>query len=312
MTDHHRLGTRLQTLAAQQPTALEERIRRVRQRMSRCDLCPRACGVDRNAGELGFCRTGACARVATWHLHQGEEAPLVGSQGSGTIFFASCNLNCVFCQNLPISRDCPSAIEVGPAQLADIMLELQEAGAANINLVTPSHVVGPVLESLPLALDQGLRIPLVYNTGSYDAVSTLELLDGVMDLYLPDTKVWDPDLAATLLGARDYPEAARAALLEMHRQVGPLRTDRNGSARAGLIIRHLVLSGRMSGHAQWIQFIADYLGTDAYLNIMGQYRPCGPARRLPGLDRVLEPEEYLEALAQALLAGFTRLDRLPS
>ncbi len=274
-----------------------------------CELCARRCRVDRTAGELGFCRTGRAAPVASSMLHFGEEEPLVGGRGSGAVFFAGCNLHCCFCQNCDISRDPAGFPDPDAADLARVMLELQAQGAANINLVSPSHVVAQILEALPLAASQGLTLPLVYNTGGYDSEEALRLLDGVVDIYMPDVKFGDPTATARYLAARDYPEVARRAVLEMHRQVGDLQVDGQGLARRGLLVRHLVMPGGLAGTGDWMRFLARDVSADTYVNIMDQYRPCAEAGDFPELDRPISSQEYREAVAMARAAGITRFDR---
>ncbi|MCF8062001.1 MAG: radical SAM protein, partial [Deltaproteobacteria bacterium] len=247
-------------------------------RMAHCKLCPRACGVDRLNGELGFCRTGRQARVASYSAHFGEESPLVGTHGSGTIFMSSCNLLCCFCQNREISHG-NEGEDAEPDQVARVMLLLEQQGCHNINVVTPSHVVPQVLEALVVAAGRGLSIPLVYNSSGYDEVETLRLLDGVADIYMPDFKFWDGIWADRYCGAPDYPEKARAALREMHRQVGDLELDRSGIAGRGLLVRHLVMPGGIAGTRQVAEFIAKEISADTYVNVMDQYRPCGDAGR---------------------------------
>jgi putative pyruvate formate lyase activating enzyme len=276
-------------------------------RLVTCDMCPRRCGVNRLAGELGVCRTGAQAVVASYGPHFGEEEPLVGRMGSGTIFFSNCNLGCVFCQNYEISH-LGAGEAVTAAELAAMMLALQDQGCANINLVTPSHVVAQILAALEIAVEGGLKLPLVYNSSGYDAVETLALLDGVVDIYMPDFKFWDSASARRLAKAPDYPQQARAALLEMHRQVGDLQLDRRGLARRGLLVRHLVMPGGTAESEAILQFIADELSPATYVNIMEQYHPCGQAGKYPPLDRPLEPGEYERVLDAARRAGLRRLD----
>ncbi|NCC24619.1 MAG: radical SAM protein [Deltaproteobacteria bacterium] len=289
---------------------LERRARESVARLEDCRLCPRSCGVDRLAEEEGFCRTGRLSRVASYDLHFGEEAPLVGRSGSGTVFFMQCNLACEFCQNWDISHGHECGVrgaEVDAKGLARIMLDLQNRGAVNINLVTPSHVVPQILEALILAAEGGLRLPLVYNSGGYDLPETLELLRDVVDIYLPDVKIWDPDLAGAWLEARDYPERARAAVATMHRQVGNLRIDEKKVARQGVLVRHLVLPEDAAGTGEWMKFLAD-LSHDMYVNVMGQYRPCGRAGSYPALSRAVWPEEVEAARVMARQAGLSRLD----
>lgn len=276
-------------------------------RLAECACCPRDCRANRLEDETGVCRTGRKAKVASFNLHFGEEAPLVGSGGSGTIFFANCNLLCAFCQNFDISHHDLGASETAPNQLAWIMLELQGAGAHNINLVTPSHVVPQVLEALVQAADAGLRLPLVYNTSAYDSLDTLALLDGVVDIYMPDAKFWDPEPARRYCSAADYPERARQAIAEMRRQVGDLVLDERGVAMRGLLARHLVMPEGAAGTPEWMRFLAG-LSPETYVNVMDQYRPCGLARNFPELSRAITATEYQEALAAAHAAGLRRLD----
>ena len=275
--------------------------------MSCCTLCPRECRVNRNEGETGFCRTGKLALVSSYNAHFGEEAPLVGQNGSGTIFFTHCNLRCNFCQNFEISH-LGQGVEVTGRQLADIMLHLQEEGCHNINFVTPSHVVPQILAATLLAARDGLSIPLVYNTGGYDKVETLALLDGVIDIYMPDFKFWDNAVAEKTCQAPDYREVACVALREMYRQVGDLEMDENNLARRGLLVRHLVLPGGLAGTREVMRFIAQEISKRTYVNIMPQYRPCGLADQVPELARSLSPETYRAAVQAAIEEGITRLD----
>jgi len=276
-------------------------------RLAACDLCPRGCGVDRAAGKHGFCRTGRLAQVASYDLHFGEEAPLVGERGSGTIFFAQCNLNCVFCQNWEISQGGEAFAEATPEALARIMCELQAQGALNVNLVSPSHVAAQILEALPLACDMGLDLPLVWNSSGYDSLETLRLLDGVVDIYMPDAKFWTSGPAARFCRAPDYPDVARAALREMHRQAGDLVLDREGVALHGLLVRHLVMPGGLAGSEGWLDFLAREIGPDSYVNVMDQYRPCGQAHAYPELCGRPSPAET-EAARRAARGLGLRLD----
>lgn len=271
-----------------------------------CRLCPRACGVDRLQGETGVCGTGRKATIASFNPHFGEESPLVGEHGSGTIFFAGCNLGCRFCQNDDISTDPAAGLEAAPDELAGVMLQLQRQGCHNINFVTPSHVVPQILEALPIAIDHGLSVPLVYNTSSYDSLDKLRLLDGVVDIYMPDVKIWDPELAKQFLKAEDYPERAREAVTEMHRQVGDLVIE-EGRAVRGLLVRHLVMPDGVAGTEQWMTFLAE-LSTDTYLNLMDQYRPCHEAHALPPIDRAITRAEFRQAEDSAKENGLHRLD----
>lgn len=275
--------------------------------MLSCEICPHQCHVDRRHGELGICRTGDKPVVASFGPHFGEEDPLVGQHGSGTIFFSHCNLFCIFCQNWEISHG-GEGEEIEIADLAAIMLRLQAQGCHNINFVTPSHQVPMILAALPAAIAGGLRVPLVYNTGGYDAVPTLQLLEGIIDIYMPDFKFWDPKVAAQLCNAADYPEVARQALKEMHRQVGDLVMDDAGVAQRGLLVRHLVLPDGLAGTGEIMQFLAKEISPRTYVNVMGQYRPCGQASQHPSLARFLTGEEHRQAQELARQAGLTRLD----
>jgi putative pyruvate formate lyase activating enzyme len=276
--------------------------------LSQCELCPHRCLVNRHEGGLGICRTGDKPVVSSYSPHFGEEDPLVGRKGSGTIFFTHCNLFCIFCQNWEISHG-GEGEEITASDLASIMLFLQRKGCHNINFVTPSHQVAQILEALPLAIDGGLNVPLVYNTGGYDAVETLRLLDGVIDIYMPDFKFWDPAVAAQLCAGADYLEVARLAFKEMHRQVGDLVTDAAGVARRGLLVRHLVLPDNLAGTKEVMEFLARELSPNTYVNVMGQYRPCGEAHKHPSLTRFPTGLELAEAERLAREAGLTRLDR---
>ncbi len=287
---------------------LAARAEAARKLLAACTLCPRRCTVDRLGGERGVCRTGRRAVVASYDAHFGEEAPLVGRHGSGTIFFTHCSLGCIFCQNYDISHE-GAGRPVTDRQLAEMMLALQHAGCHNINFVTPSHVVPQILSALEIAAGGGLRVPLVYNTSGYDRVRTLRLLDGVIDIYMPDFKFWDPEIAEQLAGAADYPACARRAVGEMHRQVGDLVIDRDGIARRGLLIRHLVMPQGLAGTEQVMAFIANEISADTYVNVMGQYRPCGRAAEINALAKPLNSLEFQEAVRQAEKAGLHRLDR---
>jgi putative pyruvate formate lyase activating enzyme len=276
--------------------------------LSQCNLCPRNCLVDRHHGERGLCRTGDLPVVSSYSPHFGEEDPLVGSRGSGTIFFTHCNLYCIFCQNYEISHG-GEGEEVSLEDLAAMMLLLQKRGCHNLNFVTPSHQVYQILAALPLAIKGGLQVPLVYNTGGYDALETLRLLDGVVDIYMPDFKFWDPAVARDLTQAEDYPEVARQALKEMHRQVGDLELDDTGVARRGLLVRHLVLPDGLAGTREIMEFLAREISPRTYVNVMGQYRPCGRAGEHPSLRKFLTGLEHEQAQQMAREAGLTRLDR---
>ncbi len=276
--------------------------------LEHCTLCARACGVNRLAGETGVCRTGRYARLSSYGPHLGEEDPLRGRRGSGTIFFTRCNLHCLFCQNYDISQ-ADRGEPVSAHELAGVMLELQGLGCHNINLVSPSHVVAQILEALVLAAANGLRLPLVYNTGGYDSLTALRLLDGVIDIYMPDMKYADEGNARAYSDAPDYPAVNRAAVREMHRQVGDLQLDEEGIARRGLLVRHLVLPNDLAGTQEIVRFLAEEISANTYLNLMDQYRPEYQAWHFPELRRGITAEEYHSALEAARRAGLRRLDR---
>jgi len=275
--------------------------------LENCRLCPRECEVNRLEDEKGTCRTGRLAVVSSFNPHFGEETPLVGNHGSGTIFMTNCNLLCVFCQNWEISH-LAEGREVSSKKMADMMLSLQRQGCHNINFVTPTHVVPQVLDALPYAIEGGLNVPMVYNTGGYDKVESLKLLDGIFDIYMPDFKFWDPEMAKQYLKAPDYPERAREALKEMHHQVGDLELDENGVALRGIILRHLIMPGGLAGTRELMRFVAKEISPNTYVNIMDQYRPCGNAYKYPPIDRSITHDEYEEALKAAEEEGITRLD----
>jgi putative pyruvate formate lyase activating enzyme len=285
---------------------LSVRVKKLFEMMESCCLCPRQCGVNRLEGETGFCGTGRWAKVASYSAHFGEEDPLVGRHGSGTIFLSSCNLLCSFCQNYDISHRA-KGVEVGPEQMAAMMLHLAESDCHNINFVTPSHVVPQIVEALILAVDQGLKVPLVYNSSGYDAKETLALLDGIFDIFMPDFKFWDEKWAGRFCKAPDYREVAIEALREMHRQVGDLCID-DGIARRGLLVRHLVMPNNVAGSGKIMDFIAKEISGTTYTNVMDQYRPCGSADKDEFIDRCLTAEEYRAAVEAARESGLTRLD----
>ncbi|BAM01424.1 radical SAM protein [Caldilinea aerophila] len=278
--------------------------------LAHCRVCPRDCEVDRLADKTGVCRTGRYARVSSYFPHFGEEDCLRGWRGSGTIFFTWCNLRCVFCQNFDISQE-GMGVETPPEQLAAMMLDLQAQGVHNINLVTPEHVVPQVLEALVIAVEEGLRLPIVYNTSAYDSMESLRLLDGIVDIYMPDFKFWSPHLAQRYVKAKDYPEVARRVILEMHRQVGDLVIDEDGLARRGLLLRHLVMPGFLEETKAILRFVAEEISRNTYVNLMDQYYPAGrvDAQHYPELNRRLTRSEYAEAVAYAQELGLTRLDR---
>ncbi len=289
------------------PKVLDERAEEAREHLARCDLCGWECGVDRLEGKLGVCKTGETAFISSFGPHHGEEAPLRGWGGSGTIFFAGCNLRCQYCQNYEISQ-LYQGYAVTPDQLAGIMLQLQAMGCHNINLVSPSHVVVPILQSLAIARRKGLNLPIVYNTGGYDSLATLRLLDGIIDIYMPDMKYSNATLARKYSRIPHYPDINQTAVKEMHRQVGDLVLDRRGIAQRGLLIRHLVLPNEIAGSEKILQFIAQEISTNTYLNIMDQYRPLYHARQYPELSRRITSQEYQKVIAIAKSLGLTRLD----
>ncbi len=286
---------------------LKEKIRLAEEILKSCALCPRRCRVDRTSGEYGFCKTGDKPFVSSWNPHFGEERPLVGYHGSGTIFFTHCNLGCLFCQNWTISH-IGEGSEISFDALADIMLTLQNYGCHNINFVTPTHQVPMILRSLEIAIDKGLKAPLVYNCGGYEALETLKILDGVIDIYMPDFKYADPEPAKKYSKAEDYPSVAKAAIKEMHRQVGDLVMDHNGIARRGLIVRHLVLPEGMAGTEEAVKFLVEEISPNTYTNIMVQYYPSYKAQEHPPLDRRITDQAYRKAVKAAREAGLKRLD----
>jgi putative pyruvate formate lyase activating enzyme len=284
---------------------LRERAEIALSHLESCDLCPRACGADRLTGELGYCRSGWLARVSSFTPHFGEEPPLVGVHGSGTIFMTGCNLACVYCQNYEISQ-LGEGREVLPTKLAEMMICLQEAGCHNINFVTPTHVIPQILEALVEAREMGLSVPLVYNSGGYDSVETLRLLDGIFDIFMPDAKYGTEAAAKKYSDAPDYTMVMKAAILEMHRQVGPLEIDDDGVAVRGLLVRHLVLPEGLAGTSEVVRFLAEEVSPETYLNVMAQYRPCYKARSYPELSRPITLREYAEAVGLARAAGLDR------
>jgi len=288
---------------------LKERIEAAKTLLQSCQVCPNCCGVDRLQDEAGRCRTPRQAMVSSYGPHFGEEAPLVGKHGSGTIFFTNCNLSCVFCQNYSISQLGEGEV-VSKEELAHMMLHLQAQGCHNINLVSPTHVVPQILEALEIAVERGLGLPLVYNTGGYDSVETLRLLDGIVDIYMPDMKYSDEDLAKELSRIKDYPQLNRAAVKEMYRQVGDLQTDEKGIAQRGLLLRHLVLPNGLAGTGKIVDFVSKEISQNTYINIMAQYRPCYKAHDIPSLARPISKAEFQEAVGLAHRAGLTRLDRV--
>jgi len=289
------------------PAALDETARRLKERLRSCDICPRLCRVDRAKGERGVCSTGPRAIVSSFGPHFGEESPLVGSSGSGTVFFAGCSLRCVFCQNYEISH-LPEGEETDASRLAGMFFAVQRMGCHNLNLVTPTHVAPQIVEALGIATAKGFSLPVVYNCGGYERVETLRELSGIVDIYMPDLKFLDPEKAARYCCAPEYPDVAREALREMSRQVGPLTFDRDGIAVRGLLVRHLVMPGDASTTREVIDFLADEIGTGTYLNLMDQYRPCGKAAEYPEIARRPSRKEWGDARGYASRKGMNRLD----
>ena len=286
---------------------LEQRAQAAQQMLTCCEGCAWLCQIDRTTRNQGKCNTGVKARVSSYGPHLGEEDPLRGWRGSGTIFFARCNLRCQYCQNHNISQ-ADAGSEMDDGELAAIMLMLQRQGCHNINFVSPSHVVPQILLALVLAAKAGLRLPLVYNTGGYDSQQSLKLLDGVVDIYMPDMKYGDEEIAQRYSKIPNYPQVNQAAVREMHRQVGDLMLDEEGLAMQGLLIRHLVLPNGLAGTQQIVTFLAQEISPDTYLNLMDQYRPAYSAKQYPEINRPLTHYEYREAVEMSLKAGLKRLD----
>ena len=287
---------------------LAERVKEAYSIFEECRLCPRECGVNRLDGEKGFCQAPLKVMVYVAQPHFGEEISLVGQHGSGTIFFSNCNLRCVFCQNWPIAiRGEGRAVE--DEGLAQMMMYLQEIGCHNINLVTPTHVMPNILSATRMAFKKGLRIPLVYNTSGYERVEIIRILDGIVDIYLPDIKYMDGDMAAKYSSdAWDYPEVASAAVFEMNRQVGVHQTDNQGIAHRGLMIRHLVMPNRVAGTKKFVKWVAENLPQSTYVNIMSQYHVDYKAFEYPEIARGITAQEFLEAMDWAEKYGLTGLD----
>jgi putative pyruvate formate lyase activating enzyme len=288
---------------------LERRARQAVEMLAYCEVCPRNCHENRLVAGTGTCKTGRYARVNSYCPHHGEEACLSGWHGSGTIFFSRCSLRCQFCQNYDISH-LGIGDEVPPGRLAAMMLELQAAGCHNINLVTPTHVLPQILEALLLAAAGGLRLPIVYNTSAYDPLASLQLLDGVVDIYMPDFKIWDSGLALKYLAAKDYPQVARRAVKEMYRQVGDLMLDENGLAKRGVLLRHLVMPRNVAGTRDVMKFLFREVSPNTYINIMDQYAPAGKVseEKFPEINRLITGQEHTEAMAFARKAGLYRFN----
>jgi len=287
---------------------LAQRVKQAYAIFKHCQLCPRRCGVNRLKGERGFCQAPVRPVIYSYHPHFGEEVPVVGENGSGTIFFSNCNLRCVFCQNWPIAHE-GRGKKVEDEDLADMMIKLQKMGCHNINLVTPTHVMPNILNATRIALKKGLHLPLFYNTSGYERLEILKIIDGIVDIYKPDMKFMDGDMAEKYSGgASDYPEVTKKAILEMHRQVGVLKSDQNGYAIRGLIIRHLVMPNRVAGTEKFVKWVAENLPKSTYVNIMAQYRVEYKAFEYPEIARGITVQEFLEAMEWAKKYGLINLD----
>ena len=287
---------------------LAQRVEQAYALFEKCQLCPRMCGVNRRKGEKGFCQASLKPVIFSFNPHFGEEMLLVGAGGSGTIFFSNCNLRCIFCQNWPIAHE-GRGKEAQDEDIADMMLKLQKMGCHNINLVTPTHVMPNILNATRIALKKGLRLPLVYNTSGYELAEVVKILDGIVDIYLPDMKYMDSDKSAKYSsGASDYPEVTKKAIVEMHRQVGVLQSDRQGVALRGVMIRHLVMPNRVAGTEKFVRWVADNLPKNTYVNIMAQYRVEYKAFEHPEIARGITAQEFMEAMDWAQKYGLTNLD----
>ncbi|MFH1338306.1 MAG: radical SAM protein [Candidatus Omnitrophota bacterium] len=287
---------------------LQKRVEQLKKILSRCALCPRQCKVNRAEDKRGFCGAGKYLLVSSAFAHSGEESCLVGKHGSGAIFFSHCNLKCVFCQNYEISHIAEGSA-VTKEQLASYMLRLQAIGCHNINLVTPTHFMPQILEGLSLAAEQGLNIPLVYNCGGYESGEAIDMLEGIVDIYMPDAKFSSADVSGELCGADDYFPNLKKVLKKMHQQVGDLEIDSEGIARRGLLVRHLVLPNGLAGTREIMEFISRQISPDTYINIMAQYRPCAEAYKFPRIDRYISQQEYVEAVEISRSFGLHRFDR---
>ena len=285
----------------------DERLSKLRRTLESCRLCPRSCGVNRLKDEKGACCIGRRAVVSSAQPHFGEERPLVGRSGSGTIFFSGCNLKCLFCQNYEISQE-PAGRPVSSDELASLMLGLQESRCHNLNLVSPTHVVPQILESIKAAVGGGFRLPIVYNTGGYDSIEVIRLLDGIVDIYMPDFKYLSPSMALEYSNAEDYPDVITEVVKEMHRQVGDLEISSDGVAVRGLLIRHLVMPEALDDTEKIVTFIAEEISKDSYVHIMRQYHPAYLASTVPPLDRPTSHREWEAASRLAAERGLHRLD----
>jgi putative pyruvate formate lyase activating enzyme len=294
-------------LKAHESGRLSKKVKKAYEMIERCGLCARNCQVNRRKGEKGFCEITDKAVISSEGAHFGEEAPLVGRHGSGTLFLTSCNLLCLFCQNDDLSHGKEGAVKT-PREIAAMMVSLQKRGCHNINFVTPSHQMPFLIDALMLACDGGLAIPVVWNCGGYESVEALSLLEGIVDIYMPDFKFWKEEKAELYCGAADYPEVARRSLEEMHRQVGDLLLDGDQIAYRGLLVRHLVMPGMSASSGEIMKWIAEKLSPQTYVNVMAQYRPCYQSHRFPEIDHHITTEEYAEALQAARSQGL-RVDQ---
>ncbi|MCK4278194.1 MAG: radical SAM protein [Desulfurellaceae bacterium] len=287
---------------------LEERIKKAYTILENCTFCPRNCKINRLKSKKGICNTTDLPIISDYFPHFGEETPLVGKYGSGTIFISYCSLLCMYCQNYEISHLGEGEI-TSIEKFADMMISLQKRNCHNINIVTPTHIVPQLLKALKFAIEKGLHIPLVYNTGGYEKLETLKLLDGIVDIYMPDFKYWSPEAAKRYSNAYDYPDIAKKAIKEMHRQVGELKINEESIAEEGLLVRHLVLPRKIAGTKEIAKLIAEEISPNTYVNVMAQYRPCGLADRDDFINRGITQKEYMEAIESALDAGLKRLDK---
>lgn len=291
-------------LGGKSSTELSQKVGKLYKLLQNCILCPRRCGTRRLDNEKGFCGVGLLPLVSSVGPHFGEEPELVGRNGSGTIFFAGCNLGCLFCQNYDISH-LKYGDEISPKDLAKEMLTLQRIGCHNVNLVTPTHVVPQIVEALIYAVEKGLDIPIVYNTGGYDSLETIKILDGIIDIYMPDAKYSNPKAAKKYSQAEDYPSVMKDAIREMHRQIGDLVVEK-GIAVRGLLVRHLVMPEGLAGTKEIMHFLVKEISKDTYVNIMDQYRPCYRANEFPEINRRITEREYMEAIEMAKAEGLWR------
>ncbi len=288
---------------------LKNRVARAYKHLAICNVCALECPVNRHLGQVGACKTGMLVKVSSYGPHMGEENPLRGYRGSGTIFFSGCNLRCQYCQNHDISQT-DSGFEVQSEELAAIMLDLQERGCHNINFVSPSHIVPQILAGVLVAAEAGLKIPLVYNTGGYDSLKMLQLLDGIIDIYLPDMKYANSKIGHRYSKIPNYPRVNQTVVKEMHRQVGDLQINDQGIATRGLLVRHLILPNNLAGTDQIVQFLANEISPNTYLNLMTQYRPEYRAHQFQDLNQRIGSVDYQRAFNWAQEVGMSRLDQL--